>query len=437
MYPSQQGTISFRLIGWPVLRGHPVEGILSGMRVVEGTAFVAAPSGGMTLAQLGADVIRFDPIGGSLDIGRWPLARDGKRSLFWAGLNKGKRSIAVDFRNPRGQELLTRLICAAGENAGIFSTNFPARGWLSYESLKTQRDDLIMVNLTGRRDGGSEIDYTVNAQIGLPMLTGPSDSAGPVNHVLPAWDFMTGQVIALAVLAAERHRRLTGEGQLVKVALKDVALAVLGNFGMIAEVMVTDVNRPRYGNHLYGALGRDFETKDAKRAMVVGLTPLQWQCLCEATGLADEFEAIGQRLGLDMSDEGDRFRAREEIAARLESWFRAHTLAEVRDIFEEHRVTWGPYRTVREAIETDPDCSTANPMFSMVHQPGIGSYLMPASPLDFGQVGRLPAKPAPRLGEHTDEILLDVLGLSEAELGVLHDEGIVAGPDANGPVAHG
>ncbi len=188
-----------------------MQGILNGLRVVEGTAFVAAPSGGMALAQLGADVIRFDPIGGSLDFGRWPLTHDGK-SLCWAGLNKGKRSICVDFRDPRGQELLTRLICAPGEDAGIFSTNFPARGWLSYESLKAQRGDLIMINLTGRRDGGSEVDYTVNPQIGFPMLTGPAGSTEPVNHVLPAWDFITGQMIALAMLAAERHRRLTWPG---------------------------------------------------------------------------------------------------------------------------------------------------------------------------------------------------------------------------------
>ena len=75
-------------------------GVLAGLRVVEGSAFVAAPLGGMTLAQLGADVIRFDPVGGGLDYGRWPLAPDGMTSLFWAGLNKGKRSIAVDFRQP-------------------------------------------------------------------------------------------------------------------------------------------------------------------------------------------------------------------------------------------------------------------------------------------------------------------------------------------------
>jgi 2-methylfumaryl-CoA isomerase len=401
---------------------------LKGLRIVEGTAFVAAPLGGMTLAQLGAEVIRFDMIGGGLDYGRWPLSREGKHSLFWAGLNKGKRSIAVNFRDPRGQELLTQLICAPGENAGLFSTNFPAQGWLSYESLRAHRDDLVMVNLTGHRSGSSEVDYTINPQIGFPFLTGPTTSPEPVNHVLPAWDFIAGHMIALGLLAAERHRRITGQGQLLKIALKDIGLAMMANLGMIAEVMVNDEDRPKQGNYLYGAFGRDFETLDGRRVMVVGLTKLQWRCLCKATGLEDEFNALAARYGLNMQDEGDRFRLRREISDILAPWFHARTLDEVRQLFDEHRVTWGPYRTVREAIENDPDCSTENPMFGMVEQPDIGTYLMPATPMNFSQIERVPPMPAPRLGEHTDEILLDVLGLSEREVGKLHDDGIVAGP---------
>src|SRR5512143_2676523 len=105
-------------------------GSLQGRRIVEGSACVAMPYGGMTLAQMGADVIRFDPIGGGLDYTRWPVTLDGRHSLFWAGFNKGKRSIAVDLRNAAGQELLTRLITAPGDDAGIFMTNFPTRGWL-------------------------------------------------------------------------------------------------------------------------------------------------------------------------------------------------------------------------------------------------------------------------------------------------------------------
>ncbi len=402
-------------------------GILSGMRIVEGSAFVAMPVGGMTMAQLGADVIRFDPIGGGLDYTRWPVTLDGQHSLFWAGFNKGKRSIAVDFRKPKGQEVLTRLITAPGENAGLFVTNFPARGWLDYEKLRSHRHDLIMVNLVGRRDGGSEVDYTVNPQTGLPFVTGPTAFPRPVNHLLPAWDCITGQMAMVGLLAAERHRRLTGEGQFVRLALKDVALAMLGNLGKIAEVMVNDSDRPKDGNYLYGAFGRDFGTLDGKRLMIVGLTHGQWRSLVEATGLQSELDLLAARLRLNFEKEGDRFRARREIARIFEPWFATRMLQEIRRTFDQHGVTWSQYRTVRETIEHDVDCSAKNPMFEMVEQPGIGSYLMPGSPLDFAAVDRMPVRRAPRLGEHTEEILLDLLGMSEAEVGHLYDEGIVAG----------
>src|ERR1700678_3226641 len=119
-----------------------MNGILNGLRVVEGSAFVAAPLGGMTLAQMGADVIRFDPLAGGLDYRRWPVTQSG-RSLFWAGMNKGKRSIAVDITKPEGQELISAMVCAPGKGNGIFLSNFPPRGWLSYETLRLQRGDLI------------------------------------------------------------------------------------------------------------------------------------------------------------------------------------------------------------------------------------------------------------------------------------------------------
>ncbi len=403
-----------------------MSGILAGLRVVEGSAFVAAPLGGMTLAQLGADVIRFDPIGGGLDYGRWPVTRNGT-SLFWAGLNKGKRSIAVDIRSPRGQELLTQLISLPGPDAGIFSTNFPARGWLAYDTLRTHRTDLIMANLVGRRDGGSEVDYTVNPALGFPALTGAASGEAPVNHVLPAWDAIAGNMLAVALLAAERHRARGGPGQLVTLALKDVGLAMLGHLGMLAEVTINDVDRARYGNDLYGAFGRDFTTSDGRRVMVVGLTDVQWRTLCAATGIGADVAALERTLELDLALEGNRFEAREAIAELLAPWFAARSYVEVAAALNAQRVTWGPYRTVREAMLLDNDLSMANPMFGEIDQHGVGRYLAPGSPLMFGACDRVPVRPAPRLGEHTDEILLSLLGLSESTVGALHDAGIVAG----------
>jgi 2-methylfumaryl-CoA isomerase len=190
---------------------------------------------------------------------------------------------------------------------------------------------------------------------------------------------------------------------------------------------VNGADRPRYGNHLYGAFGRDFLTRDGERAMVVGLTDLQWSCLLKATGLGEAVARLGELLQLDLSQEGQRFRARDALVALFEPWFAERTLAEVRSVFEAHRVTWGPYRTVTQALAQDADLSADHPMFSWLDQPGIGRYLAPASPLDFSRVPRLPAVPAPRLGQHTDEILQDVLGLPSHEVGALHDAGIVAG----------
>ncbi len=404
------------------------DGILKGLRLVEGSAFIAAPLGGMTLAQLGAEVIRFDPIGGGLDRHRWPITAGGE-SLFWAGMNKGKKSIQVDLASPAGQELLTALICAPGDQAGLFLTNFPARGWLAEPRLRERRRDLIYVNVLGDRHGGSEVDYTVNPRVGFPSLTGPAEPAAPVNHVLPAWDHICGQMAAVGLLAAERHRRLSGEGQYVKLALLDVALATLGHSGFIGEVAVNDSDRPRYGNDLFGAFGRDFTTSDGRRVMVVGLTSRQWRNLSRATGLGPQFEAVGAQLGVDLGDEGQRFLAREALAAVLAPWIAARTLTEVTICFRDADVCFGPYQSVRELLDQDPEASLANPLFTLQNQPGIGAYLMPGSPLAFSAHPRLTARPAPRLGEHTDEILADILGLPTAEIGRLHAAGVVAGPN--------
>jgi 2-methylfumaryl-CoA isomerase len=403
--------------------------ILAGMRVIEGSAFVAAPLGGMTLAQLGAEVIRFDPVGGGLDAARWPVTAQG-RSLFWAGMNKGKKSIAIDIARPEGQELATQLIAAPGENAGLFLSNFPARGWLAYDALRARRADLIHVNVLGDRHGGSAVDYTVNPRVGFPLLTGPADAPDPVNHVLPAWDHICGQMAAVGLLAAERQRRINGNGQYVKLALLDVALATLGHMGFIGEVEVNGQDRARHGNELFGAFGRDFVTRDGRRIMVVALTGRQWTNLCRCTGLGPQFDAQGQALGLDLRREGDRFMARSALAAVLAPWIAARDAAEVARLFVASDVCFGPYQSVRELLASDPEASTANPLFSVQEQPGIGHYRMPASPLQFSAAARPAARPAPALGQHTDEVLADIVGLSAAQIGRLHDSGLVAGPTA-------
>ncbi|MFN4282235.1 MAG: CoA transferase [Alphaproteobacteria bacterium] len=413
-----------------------MSGILSGLRVIEGSAFVAAPLGGMTLAQMGAEVIRFDPIGGGLDYGRWPLVQnkgaEAGASLFWAGLNKGKKSICLDLAKPEGQEIATALITAPngprGEDAGLFLTNFPARGWLDYAKLKARRADLIMLAITGHHDGTTAVDYTVNCATGFPFVTGPATAEEPINHVLPAWDAICGVTAASGLLAAERHRSKTGEGQLVTLALSDVAYAMAGHLGFIGEVELNQTERPRYGNYLYGGFGRDFVARDGRRVMIVALTLRQWQSLLKSTGLAEAMAQVAARHGLaNLDDEGDRFRAREEIAVVLAPWIAARDLAEISAALDATGACWGPYQSFAQMVAADPRCSTANPLFARVDHPGVGNLLTPGSPLAFASHARLAPQPAPRLGAHTDEILSDLLGLSSGEIGRLHDAKLVAG----------
>jgi 2-methylfumaryl-CoA isomerase len=399
------------------------DGILAGLRLLEGSAYVAAPLGGMTLAQLGADVIRFDQIGGGLDASRWPLAADGQ-SLFWAGLNKGKRSLQVDLHGPEGRELVAELIA----RAGMFLTNFPARGWLAYEGLKARREDLIMVALAGNPDGTSEVDYTVNPATGFPWATGPRNLAVPLNSVLPAWDVATGTLATVGLLAADRRRGLTGEGTLIRLALSDVAFAMVGNLGRIAEAQLGGRDQPKDGNYLYGAFGHDFQTGDGRRVMVVALTARQWRALQDVTEIDEACRSIEEATGHDLSTETGRFEARDLIAALLRPWFAARDLGAIRAAFAGTSVSWGPYQTFSQLVEEDPRASTANPMFAEVEHPGVGRYLMPGSPLRFSAVERVPVRRAPLLGEHTEEILADVLGLGAGEIGRLHDAGVVAGP---------
>ncbi|MPY91644.1 MAG: 2-methylfumaryl-CoA isomerase [Acidimicrobiia bacterium] len=401
---------------------------LDGLRIVEGSAFVAAPLGGMSLAQLGADVIRFDNIGGGLDFHRWPCTPDG-RSLFWAGMNKGKRSIAVDLRRAEGRELITELITAPGDDNGVFLSNFPEGGWLSYESLQHRREDLIYVNVLGNPDGSTAVDYTVNPASGFAYATGPVGGVLPTNHVLPAWDMATGLTAALGVLTAERHRARKGIGQLVTVSLADVAFAMVANLGYLAQAQLLHEERPPIGNDMYGAFGRDFPTADGRRVMVVAISLRQWQSLVEATGISQHLAGVEAAFDVDLTNEGDRFVARDALAPLIGRWISARKLGEVAERFDHLGVCWGAYQTFGQLLDEDWRVSEMNPLFRDVEQPGLGKVRAAGSPLTFSAIERTPPAPAPLLGQHTDAVLAGELGLSGTEIGRLHDDGLVAGPD--------
>lgn len=401
--------------------------VLAGLRIVEGASFMAAPFCTLNLAQLGAEVIRFDTVGGGPDYRRWPLAPNGA-SLYWEAVNKGKRSVALDLASPEGRELALAIATAPGANAGLFVTNFPLDGFLAHDRLAALRPDLVSLRLMGWHDGRTATDYTVNAASGLPLLTGPEGlpAGQPVNHALPAWDLIAGSYAGMALLAAERRRRLTGEGAEIRLPLGDVAAAVLGHISLLGEVAVAGEARPRLGNQVYGAFGGDFATADGRRLMLVALTRRQWRGLLKALGLEAVVAALEERLGVDFAaDEGARFRHRAQLTPLVAAAVAASDLAALEPCFAAEGVCWSLYRSVAEAAGE----ALASPLFAAVTHPSGQAYPTPGAASSFVGSERRPAAPCPRLGQDTDAVLSEVLGLSEGAIGRLHDRGLVAGPE--------
>ena len=375
---------------------------LSGVRIVEISSFVAVPLAGMTLAQLGAEVVRIDPVGGAADYHRWPLAAGGD-SIYWAGLNKGKRSMEVDMRSPDGRHLVRRLIAAAG----VLITNVAGRQWHSYEELSALRPDLIHLEVLGRADGTTGVDYTVNAATGFPLVTGPAGHVGPVNHVMPSWDVSCGLYAALAILAALRRRDATGRGSHIRLPLDDVALATAANLGFLTEAMVNGDTRPRLGNAIYGQYGRDFTTSDGESFMVVALTARHFRDLTELTGTTETVAALADALSADFTDEGQRYEHRAALNELFAEWFGSHNAVEVSAALAASSVLWDRYQSFAEVA--DSPRVTENPLFAPLQQDRIGTYLAPGLPMSVDGA-HIPAAAAPALGDDNLTVPADWLG---------------------------
>ncbi len=229
-----------------------------------------------------------------------------------------------------------------------------------------------MMRLVGNADGTGAIDYTVNCASGFPLAT-------------------------------------------------------VSNLGYVADVQVNGTVRPPLGNDLYGAFGRDFATADGRRVMLAAISNRQWRAIGKATGLAARLALVGPLMEVDLDTEGGRFEARHAIAAVLAPWFARHTLDAVGAAFAGSGVLWGPYQDFGQLVRDDPRCSLSNPIFGTVEQPGVGPLMVNTHPLRFGAgPGQAPGR-APRLGEHTEMVLGEILGIPAHEYARLHDAGVVAG----------
>lgn len=392
--------------------------LLNNLSVIEASSFVASPSAGLYLAQMGAEVIRVDQIGGGPDFHRWPVTEDNN-SLYWENLNRSKKSVALDLSSPQGRELLKELVRKTGQ----LVTNFPADGFLSHTKLSAGYPELVTVRVMGWADGSPALDYTVNNSVGYPMLTGAG--AEPVNHVLPAWDLLTGAYAAFAMLAAIRHREQCGKGSEVRIPLSDVAIGTVANLGGIAEVLFSGANRPRLGNAVYGLFGRDFVTADNVRTMIVVVTPRQWANLVVALKLESAVAALETRCGVSFaSDDGCRFAHRDALFPMFEVAIASRGHADLATAFDAGGIVHSAYRTMQDAVN-DPALVAKNPIFGSAPNPSGFDYPAAGSFATVPQMERQAPKSAPVNGSNTEEILAERLGLSSGQIAALIDAGTV------------
>ncbi len=392
--------------------------LLSGLSVIEASSFVASPTAGLYLAQMGAEVIRVDQIGGGPDFRRWPVT-DANDSLYWENLNRAKKSVALDLGSAAGRELLQELVRKTGQ----FVTNFPAEGFLSHAKLSEGRADLVTVRVMGWADGSPALDYTVNNSVGYPMMTGAGPE--PVNHVLPAWDLLTGAYAAFAMLAAIQRRSVSREGCEVRIPLSDVAIGTVANLGGIAEVLYSGDNRPRLGNAVYGLFGRDFVTADGVRTMIVVVTPRQWANLVAALKLEDAVAALEGARGVSFAkDDGLRFNHRDALYPLFEAAIAARSHADLAAAFDAGGIVHSAYRTMKDAV-SDPDLVANNPVFGEAANPSGFAYPAAGSFATVPQMERGAPQSAPVNGGNSEEVLAERLGLSSGQIAALIDAGTV------------
>jgi 2-methylfumaryl-CoA isomerase len=392
--------------------------LLFGLSVIEASSFVASPTAGLYCAQFGAEVIRVDQVGGGPDFRRWPVTTSND-SLYWENLNRAKRSVALDLARPKGRELLQALVRATGQ----VITNFPAKGFMAHDVLAAGRPDLVTVRVMGWPDGSPALDYTVNNAVGYPMLTGPGPE--PVNHVLPAWDLLTGAYAAFALLAALRRRAETGSGSEVRIPLSDVAIGTVANLGGLAEVLYTGGNRPRLGNTVYGLFGRDFTTADGVPTMIVVVTPRQWTNLVAALDLGAAVAGVEAERGVSFAfDDGLRFTHRDALFPLFEQAIGKRNHKELSAALDAGGVVHSAYRTMLDAAN-DPALVQTNPIFGTSENPSGFAYPAAGAFATIPQLDRQAPRPAPRNGQHSEEILGKRLGLTSGEIARLIDEGIV------------
>jgi len=399
----------------------PYPGALSGIRVLDLSRVLAGPSCTQILADLGADVIKVERPGSGDETRQWgpPWLRDGDgeetgESSYYLSINRGKRSITVDIGSPEGVDLIRGLTKHSDVVVENFKVGSLAKKGLDYESLRLVRSDIVYASITGFGQDGPladkpGYDYLAQAMSGLMSVTGRPDEepgGGPMRAGVAVADQATGMYATVGILAALHYREQTGVGQHVDVSLLDSNLAFLINQGL--SYLISGQPPGRTGEwHPSLAPYQPFDVADGRMVVACGNNG-QFNALCNWLGLPDL--PNDPRFG----ENPERNRYRLELAGILQEAFRSHTRAEVLDGLGEVGVPTAVINDIGQAF-AEPQVVHRGGRIELPHggggtAPGIANPLhLSESPIHYRSA-------PPTLGEHTDEVLAEVLGMGAGEI---------------------
>jgi crotonobetainyl-CoA:carnitine CoA-transferase CaiB-like acyl-CoA transferase len=402
---------------------------LTGVRVLDLSRVLAGPWCAQTLADLGADVIKIERPGAGDDTRSWgpPFMKDGAghdtaEAAYYLGTNRNKRSVTCDIAQPAGQALIRELVL----HCEVFIENFKvgdmARYGLDYDSLKTLQPKLVYCSITGFGQTGpyrerAGYDYAIQGMGGLMSVTGERDDlgGGPQKVGVAVADLFTGMYATVAILAALRHAERTGTGQYIDMALLDTQVAMLANLG--ANCLVSGVAPRRAGNaHQNIVPYQVFETAPApdgsKDHMILAVgNDTQYAKFCAVAGRPDL--ATDPRFAKNR----DRVRHREVLVPLLEQVMKGRGKAQWLAALEAAKVPCGAINNLAEVFE-DPQVRQRGMVTSWRHplQPDLR---LVASPMKLGATPVRNALPPPMLGQHTEEVLRELLHCPEERLQAL------------------
>jgi crotonobetainyl-CoA:carnitine CoA-transferase CaiB-like acyl-CoA transferase len=390
---------------------------LAGIRVVDLSRVLAGPYATMTLADFGADVVKVEHPKGGDETRSWGPPFAGGESAYFLSVNRGKRSVAIDLKDPEGRDLALELCARADVVIENFRSGGATRLGLDYPAVRARRPDVVYCTITGfgpreprTRPG---YDFTVQAESGLMSITGEPD-AEPMKVGVAVVDVLTGLNAAVAVLAALHRRSQTGEGELIEISLLDSALAALVN--VAAGALVTGAEAKRYGNaHPSIVPYQPFRTADGSLAVAAANDGL-YRKLCAALGRPDL--ADDERYATNDA----RVRNRDSLVAELEAVFAERKTDEWLRVLLDAEVPAGEIRGVRAAIETAGATTD-------VEHPTAGTLPLVKAPFSLAHTSLRSPVPPPLLGEHTAEVLAE-LGVDEERLTELERRGVIARPNA-------